>query len=174
MSKIELNGREFESIDDFYNAQAEYWKKNSKAKPKAVECLNLLMKKDYALQILHGEKKLEFRAYTQHFVDRVIDKDVDNYMADNPDNEDLQTFGDVIRPVKRIRFHNYNNSWHLEVECTNNFLMAVTKDAVDNIQKQFGCHDMDDMLADLERKRAKDRPMFFVFVCGDVLDTDLK
>lgn len=172
---IHSNGREFESLDAFYKAQADYWQKNPKAQPKAVACLNLIMKREFAEKILKGEKKLEFRAYTQHYVDRLIDKDVDNYLADHEgkEDDDLHTFAEVVRPVLKIHFHNYSNSWHLDVECTNNFIMPIAEPWVKNIQDTFGCHEMDEMLADLEKRKAKDRPLFFVFALGKVLDTDL-
>lgn len=173
---IHPNGRKFKSLDDFYEQQAAFWDKEPKAAPKPIDCLNLIMHKEFAEQILHGEKVLEFRAYTQHYVSRIIDKDVDNYVASKnvEQDSDLFTFADVVRPVLKIHFHNYNNSWHLDVECTNNFIMPCARKWVENIQKNFGCHEMDDMLADLEKRKAKDRPLFFVFVCGKVLDTDLK
>lgn len=170
------NGREFESEDAFYKAQEEWLKKNPKAWAKPVDCLNLIMRKEFAEQILRGEKKLEFRAYTKHYVDRILDKDVANYLdtlPDEPADSDLNTFAQAFRPVLKIHFHNYSNSWFLDVECTNNFVMPIADKWVKNIQDQFGCHEIDDMLADLNKRKTKDRPLFFVFVIGKILATNL-
>lgn len=171
------NGRVFDSEDAYYKEQEEWLKKNPKAWAKPVDCLNLIMRKEFAQQILRGEKKLEFRAYTQHYVDRILDKDVLNYMdslPNEPADSDLNTFAQVIRPVIKIHFHNYSNSWYLDVECVNNFIMTISDDWVKTIQDQFGCHEMDSMLADLNKRKAKDRPMFFAFVIGKVIATNLE
>jgi len=145
-------------------------------RPKDIECLNLIMKKDFALKILHGEKKVEFRAYGKHYHERLIDKDVANYIEKHPElpQEEIDEFVDVFRRVKKIHFYNYNNSWHLDVKCDDNYILAVTRPNVEWLQTEFNCHEFDEMLADFERRKDNLRPLVFYFVCGEVIDTNLE
>ncbi len=144
-------------------------------KAKDIECLNLVMKREYAEQILRGEKKLEFRAYSKHYHERLIDKDLANWVDEHPEitEEEMDENIDLFRRVKKIHFYNYNNTWHLDVKCEDNHIVAVTRPNVEFLQKEYGCHEFDEMLEDFENKKDPMRPMFFYFVCGEVLDTNL-
>ena len=42
--------------------------------PENIQCLNLIMKKQYALDIINGKKKVEYRNYSKHYFDRLYDK----------------------------------------------------------------------------------------------------
>lgn len=165
----------FDSGEEFYKAQAEYWDKHPEVpKAKPIECLNLIMRKQFAEAILKGEKKVEFRAWTDHYVSRLIDKDCDNYKTLHYDDIEVRSFVNTVRPVEKIHFHNYNNTWYLDVECTNNYVMPLVRHEVEALHNIWGCHEMDDMLADFERRGDDIRPIFFLFACGDVIDTNLK
>lgn len=140
---------------------------------KPIECLNLVMRKQYAMQVLRGEKKLEFRGATPFYHSRLLDQDVCNWMVAHDDDSDVAVFTSPIRQVKKIHFHNYNNSWHLDVECTFNEALVVRDDSIGFIREKYGCTDFDDMLKDLNARKVEGRPMYFYFVCGKVLDTNL-
>ena len=152
---------------------------------KPVECLNLIMKKEFAEQILSGEKKVEFRAYSKHYCDRLYETAVvdwsDKKAAEIEDEEARGAFLDEVldyasplRPVKKIHFHNYSNSWYLDVECIANYTTIIERTDVEFLQDEFGCHELDEELERLEKMKAKDRPILFYFAIGKVLDTNLK
>ena len=147
-------------------------------KPKPVECLNLIMRKEYAEEILAGTKTVEIRAYSQHYCDRLYDKDVLDYENAHWDDDLMRMqmidFNDSVRAVKKIHFHNYNNSWFLDVECIDNNTVVVNNEQVGFLQDEYNCHEFDEMLADLNKRKAKDRPIFFYFAIGRILATDLK
>jgi hypothetical protein len=147
-------------------------------KPKPVECLNLIMRKEYAEEILTGIKTVEIRAYSQHYCDRLYDKDVLDYENAHWDDDLMRMqmidFNDSVRAVKKIHFHNYNNSWFLDVECIDNNTVVVNNEQVGFLQDEYNCHEFDEMLADLNKRKAKDRPIFFYFAIGRILATDLK
>lgn len=165
----------YKTEEEYLAAREEYFKSHPEA-PEArdVECLNLIMKREYAEQILKGTKKLEFRAYSDHYVKRLIDREVSDYMRMHVDEDETFMFCNDIRQVKKIHFHNYNNSWFLDVECDFNDAFSITKNDIRFLQDKYGCHDFDEDLAYFEARGDKHRPYLFYFVCGKVLGTNLK
>ena len=133
------------------------------------------MKREYAEQILAGTKKLEFREYKPFYIKRLIDQDVAAYIQEHMDDDEILTFCHDIRQVQKIHFHNYNNSWFLDVECTFNDAFCIIKHDIEYLQKTYGCHDYDDDLKRMEALKVpmEERPWMFFFVCGKVLDTNL-
>ena len=161
--------------EQFMAAREKFFAEHKEApKAKDVECLNLIMRKEFAEQILAGTKKLEYRAYSEHYVSRLVDKDVCEYINMHKESDEVLAFCNDIRQVKKIHFHNYSNSWYLDVEVTYNDCFALTKDDVEFLQKEYGVHDWDAELARLEARKEPMRPFFFYFVCGKVLGTNLK
>lgn len=137
-----------------------------------IKCLDLLLKKEFAEAIIKGEKTVEFRDYSKHYQDRLYDKALLEYGEKNIPVEDMDDFVDFARPLRKvesIHFHNYNNSWSLDVEVIDNWTIAVNKDEVKNLQMDYDCHELDALLEDLEKQKAKDRPIFFYFALGKVL-----
>lgn len=167
----------FKNIEEFAAAREKFFESHPDA-PVAedIECLNLVMKREYAEQILAGTKKLEFRDYKPFYIKKLIDPDVADYVQEHIDDDEVLTFCNDIRQVGKIHFYNYNRSWYLDVEVTFNDAFCINKMDVERLQKQYGCHDFDDDLRDLEAMRVPDeeRPWLFFFVCGKVLGTDLK
>lgn len=166
-----MNYKDIKTKEEFIAAKAEYMKKNPalhEAKP--VECLNLLLRKEFALQILNGEKKVEFRAFSEHYCGRLIDKDVDNWMQDHIDDEEAMFFANQVRPVKKIHFHNYNNTWTLDVECLKNDYVAPIKKDVEYLNNTWGCHELDKQCESFDKKKTTERPLYFFFALGKILE----
>lgn len=169
-----MNIKDIKTQEEFQAAYAEFAAKHPEMpKVKPIECLNLVMRKEFAKEILNGTKRLEFRGSSPFYYGRLIDKDVENWMQDHIDDEEVSFFVNPIRPVKKMHFYNYANSWHLDVECTFNDMVVVNDDDVSFLRETFGCTDFDDMLKDLNARKEKNRPFFFYFECGKVLDTNL-
>lgn len=170
-----MSVNDIKTLEEFKVAAAEFKAKHPELpKCKPIECLNLIMRKEFAMQILRGEKKIEFRGFTEHYVGRLIDKDVDNWMQDHIDDEEAMTFVNHNRQVKKIHFHNYSNSWYLDIECNLNDYIAVTDEDVKWLQDTYDCHELDEALANFNKRKSKDRPMYFFFELGEVIDTNLK
>ena len=168
--------KNFKSVEEFAEARAEFFNVTRPDAPIArdVECLNLMMKREFAEQILAGTKKLEFRAYSEHYVKRLIDPAVSDYIQMHINDDDVMTFCSDIRQVKKIHFHNYSNSWYLDIECDYNDVFSITKRDIDYLNKEYDCHDFDADLKRFEAMGTEQRPWLFFFVCGKVLGTNLK
>lgn len=144
-----------------------------------IEVLNLLMLRKNANEILKGNKPVEFRCYSAAYENRLYDKNVLNFIKRHEDNEEVHQalekgFIEPLRMVNKIRFHNYTNSWYLDVECKANDTIALIPNDVKFLQDSFNCHELDKALADLEARKERNRPVYFWFALGDVIDTDLK
>lgn len=145
---------------------------------KPIKCLDLIMKREWAEKILMGEKKIEFRDYTEHYAKRLFDKDVMDYIDKHLDDEEFMAGYEYLysplRQVETIHFHNYNNTWYLDVEVEINQIVEATQEDADNLFEEYGC---DELYADVEwqKKHPKEEiAKFFFFVVKDVIDTNLE
>lgn len=144
-------------------------------------CLNLIMKKQYALDIINGKKKVEYRNYSKHYFDRLYDKDMLDMLEKYAEDEDVKKicepydvmdFLDPLRVVKTIRFHNYNDTWSLTVECKENNIIALTDPNIDYMHKEFGDTEFADAVKELQKAGVEDRPILFYFALGNIIERE--
>lgn len=150
--------------------EEDYIKKNypNFPYPQPVECLNLLLRKEYGKQIVSGEKKVEWRDFSLHYNSRLIDKRTDDYIYRHQEDEELlKIFPTGIRPVKMIHFHNYNNTWSLDITVKENNVVALTEKGM-KILHEKNIHDVDDEYEEIKKNKEYYR-IYFFFVLGDII-----
>ena len=165
--------------EEIYNTQMErfFTEHPDCPKPKPIERLSLVMKKEYAQEIIDGTKTVEIRdAGSKKYQDMLYDKEMLAYEEDHWDDElmrlQLLDFTSDIRPVLSIHFYTYNNSWSMDVECIDNDIMVVNDEQVGDLRQAFACNEFDELLEDLNRDNVpeEERPCFFYFAVGKILD----
>ena len=141
----------------------------------SIEILDLIMQRKYAEQIVKGEKKVEFRNDTKFYYDRLYDKKVLDYINKHKDDKEVrEAVGRYINPMKMVQsihFHNYNNTWSLDVEVRLNDYVRVIKEEVDFLRTRYNSHELDDLLTKCEKARhsEKKRPIFYYFALGKII-----
>ena len=170
-----IDGLKFETEEEYLAARKKYFESHPDAPiAKDIECLDLVMKKENALDILAGTKKLEYREYSPFYISRLVDKNVAKYIQDHVDDDDVLTFCNDLRQVKKIHFHDYNNSWILDVECTYVDVFSINRRDIEFLQDKYGAHDFDENLEYFEQNHVKDRPRLFYLAIGKVLSNNLE
>lgn len=141
-----------------------------------IERLDLVMKREFAEAILRGEKTVEYRDYSQHYCSRLYDSKVTGYESHIAD-EDMDDFVDFARPLRKvesIHFHDYNNSWFLDVKVEDNWTVSVVREEVEMLSEEYGSDELMPLLEELEARGAQERPLFFYFALGEVIGTSLQ
>lgn len=127
------------------------------------EFFDCLMTKKNALAIVRGEKKLEIRDVSDFYMRRFLDKS-------KPANQVPE-----FLPIFKFHFHNYTNTWFLDVEIIEMGWAYVNKQANKIFNERFNFHDLDEQAEEFDAIPEDDpqKPMVFWFELGKILDTNL-
>lgn len=125
------------------------------------EAYALIMKKENALEILHGEKNLEIRVASSKYEKLFTDY---KQLAKNK-RAAAEGSGDWQVPIRNdiafVHFYNYANSWTLDCEIDEIGTASMTKEDVDFLNQEFGFHDFDNEWQQYEGRSEEEIPFFF-------------
>lgn len=138
------------------------------------EAYDLLMKKNFALEIVQGKKKVEFRSFSDYYASRFLDKEKakQNKAEGKTSLDDLSE--EIRNDIKFIHFHDYNNSWYLDVELEGIGYCIVDSYDIEPLAEEYA--DFKDYLADAkenDKLPEDDRPMIFYLPIKQVISTNL-
>lgn len=129
---------------------------------KQVEAYDLLMRKEHALDIIAGKKTLEIRAFSDHYYKMFTDKKaVEENKRLQKEGRDDECVEPVRIDVQYIHFHNYNNSWTLDVEIDSLGTCLMSEDEIKWLADEFDFHDYDNEWQQYAELPDDDKPMFY-------------
>lgn len=125
------------------------------------EAYALIMRKENALEILHGTKTVEIREANSKYEKMFTDQDrlEKNRQAEAEGRDEWQV--PVRTDVAFVHFYNYNNSWSLDCEIDEIGTASLTKEDVDFLNQEFGFHELDNEWQEFEGKPDDEIPFFF-------------
>ena len=172
MAEMERNG----NADSFALNAISEWRKLHVMHPflpkmVPVEVLNLIMRREFAEQIVRGEKNIEWRNYSMQYHKRLIDANMQDYLTKHADDKLLHKLVPVaIRTVKSIHFHNYNNTWTLDCEVTDNNVLTMDKVGIKIMHDYYNNYECDEEYEMLRKMGQRSYPTYFFFVLGKIIN----
>jgi len=136
---------------------------------KEVQAYDFLMKKENALDIVSGKKKVEIRSFSDYYHKILTDKE-----QDEKNHENIDEYIVPIRTdIEFIHFHNYNNSWFLNVKIDEIGLSMMDKEDIEMLEEDFNFHDFDNEWQQYSNLPDEEKPMFYWFSITEVIDHNL-
>ena len=133
---------------------------------KPVEAYHLIMKKENALDILKGKKKVEIRAFSEKYNDLFIDKKLyKEYQKDLENPNGSMTIEDTLKDTAYIYFTNYNKTWELIVEVLDIAVYQMTKEDIEVLNEDYDFNEWQ-QYKDLTEEEI---PMFYGLGLADIV-----
>lgn len=145
---------------------------NVNGQPK--EAFNLILRREYAEQILAGSKTVEFRSDSDYYFDMFVDKEIAEHNKANGAVYGDDNWEFWFKDVRYIHFHNYNNTWFLDVA-----IKEIGQFMLDSEDVEYYAEDYPDFAELLAQAQANDklpieaRPMMYFLAIDKVIDTNL-
>lgn len=152
-------------------------------KVEPIKVLNLIMQRVWAEKIVSGEKKVEYRDFSDFYVGKLIDKKMTDWIDKHEKDQNVMmqigNFVDAKRKVETIHFSNYNKSWYLDVEVDKVGILKIDRLGIKKMHEEYNNHEWDELLEETERDiregklKQSERPRFFYFGIKRIISTDL-
>ncbi len=139
-----------------------------------VEAYSLVMQRKFAEQIKAGTKKVEFRNYNDYYYSRFMNLDAVKRNEKAGLHWGDEGFEDDFKQVAYIHFHDYNNSWFLNVEIDDIGMFIVDTQDIDEYAPDYP--DFEEFRADAienDKLPEGDRPALFYLAIHKVIATNL-
>lgn len=126
-------------------------------KGNTAEAFDLIMRKQFAWDILEGRKRVEFRDTTKFYMKRFF--------------KDLKKF-ELREDVRCIHFHDYGNTWYLDVVIERICVRSLTPEDI-GFFHEYGHHEYDEEIKANEGKTEAEAGYLFCLPILAVLSTNL-
>ena len=137
---------------------------------KQVEAYHLIMKKENAIDILNGKKKVEIRAFSEKYNDLFINKKLyKEYQKDLENPNGSMTIEDTLKDTAYIYFTNYNKTWELIVEILDIAVYQMTKEDIEVLNEDYDFHDLDNEWQQYKDLTEEEIHMFYGLGLADVV-----
>lgn len=144
---------------------------------KPVECLDLITTREEAEQILMRQQTTILREFCDYYFNRLVDTEASDYALEHED--DPVFYGawirlyDPTRPVDKIHFHNFNNTWFLDVSLSDNGHVSVSEENANFMLREYCSYTLYEKVTWLRAHPEAEVQPFFYFVIDDILATNL-
>lgn len=126
---------------------------------KQVEAFDLIMRKEFAFDIIEGRKRIEFRSLSPFYTRRFLD------ISGKGKNEKV-----AFKDVDYVHFHDYGNTWFLDVRISDIGFFDLSEKSLASMH-EYGHHDFDEMA--VEYRGREDEVNMFGLLIESVLGTSL-
>lgn len=130
----------------------------------------LIMRKENALDILRGTKKIETRNASEHYDNIFLDKEIiakNEQAVKEGRDEDWQT--PLRTDVGAIHFYSTGAPWTLDVRFDEILGVWVNDEGIKFLQDEYGFHDFDDELGKWNDVPDEEKPYVYVFHLTEIL-----
>ena len=146
-----------------------------------VEALPLIMRKEFAQQIVDGTKKFEVRDcspfYDRIFLNPAKKEEFAKFLktGEHPNKKAWLDMHYYTRDTNDndfpgwVHFHNYSNSWSLDVEIVDVDL-AVADENYNSILNHIGCHELDEMVKECENEETLS--LYYIITLGNIVNRE--
>lgn len=147
---------------------------------KEVEAYHIIMKKENALEILNGTKKVEIRRFDDKYGKLFIDpkKEAEYFeKMKQPNFEYIDAEGNaecdkIYKDTKYIYFTNYAKSWSLVVKIHSIYMLYMTKDDIEFLSEQLEFHEYNSEWQKFEGKPIEEVPSFFAIAIDKIISCE--
>lgn len=123
---------------------------------KQAEAFDLIMRKQFAWDIIEGRKRLEFRDLSNFYMRKFV--------------KNVKTWDTV--ELDFIHFRDYGNTWFLDVHIASVDTVALLPENLPYFH-EYGHHEFDEEIAGNEGKQPKDAGYLFCLPVDAIINTNL-
>jgi hypothetical protein len=135
-----------------------------------VQAYDLIMRTEHALEIIAGKKPLEIRAFSDHYCRMFTDEAISAENEKHAKDKNYEWQNPSRKDIAYIHFHNYNNSWMLDVRIDELDASFMTESDIKWLADEFGFHDYDNEWQQYVGKPDDEVPMFFWMHIDEVVN----
>ena len=130
------------------------------------EAYALVMKRENALEILNGTKRVEIRAFTEFYDRMFLDRDI---IAKN--ERDPEHFESPMKKTYCVHFHTMNKKapWYLDVSIDNIGIASMIEEDIKWLNETYDFHDFDNEWQQFVGKPDDEIPSFYYLGIEKVL-----